>query len=101
MTSAERGTQGARTRSPVCVRCWLAAGLRVNTIAVDRMVPFTVYVGTNRGVYRGASTNRATWIWRTYNRGLPLADVNHLELHPTSGQNGRGHIWAQRLRGLH
>ena len=65
----------------------LPAGLRVNTIAVDRMVPFTVYVGTNRGVYRGASANQgATWIWNTYNRGLPLADVNDLEVHPTSGQ---------------
>ena len=40
----------------------LPTGLGVNSIAVDRMAPFTVYVGTNHGVYRGVSTNQgASW----------------------------------------
>lgn len=64
----------------------LPIGLRLNAIAVDRMAPFTVYAGTNRGVYRGTSTTGgATWRWSGYNDGLPLASVNDLEVHPKSG----------------
>lgn len=64
----------------------LPTGLPVNSIAVDRMAPFTVYVGTDRGVYRGVSTNEgASWSWSNYSNGLPLASVNDLEVHPTSG----------------
>jgi photosystem II stability/assembly factor-like uncharacterized protein len=60
--------------------------LGVHTIAVDRMAPFTVYAGTDQGVYRGVATNgSANWIWSTYNNGLPLAKMTHLEIHPTSG----------------
>jgi hypothetical protein len=64
----------------------LPAGLTAKTIAVDRMAPFTVYVGTNQGVYRGVSANQgATWNWTAYNNGLPLAIVTSLDVHPTSG----------------
>jgi len=64
----------------------LPAGLAANTIAVDRMHSFTVYVGTNQGVYRGASANQGTtWNWSFYNDGMPLAIVNSLDVHPTTG----------------
>jgi hypothetical protein len=64
----------------------LPAGLAAKTIAVDRMAPFTVYVGTNQGVYRGVSANQGTtWTWTAYNNGLPLAIVSSLDVHPTSG----------------
>jgi hypothetical protein len=64
----------------------LPPGLSAKTITVDRMAPFTVYVGTNQGVYRGASTNKgATWTWIAYNQGMPLAIVTSLDVHPTSG----------------
>jgi hypothetical protein len=50
------------------------------------MAPFTVYVGTNVGVYRGISSNQgATWNWSFYNNGLPLAIISSLNVHPTTG----------------
>jgi hypothetical protein len=64
----------------------LPTGVAVNSIVVDRMVPFTVYIGTNRGVFRGVSTNDgASWSWSNFSNGLPLVSVNDLEVHPTSG----------------
>jgi len=64
----------------------LPAGLSVNTLAVDRMAPSTVYVGTNRGVYRGFSDNGgATWRWSGYNDGLGLPIINSLHVHPKTG----------------
>jgi hypothetical protein len=64
----------------------LPPGLAASTIAVDRMAPFTVYVGTNVGVYRGISANQgATWNWSFYNNGLPLAIISSLNVHPTTG----------------
>jgi len=64
----------------------LPTGLSVRTVAIDRMTPLTVYVGTNRGVYRGVSMNEgATWSWTDYNDGLPLANVSDVEVHPTTG----------------
>jgi photosystem II stability/assembly factor-like uncharacterized protein len=64
----------------------LPTGLSVQTVAVDRMAPLTIYVGTNRGVYRGISSNGgATWSWTSYTNGLPLADVRDLEVHPITG----------------
>lgn len=64
----------------------LPTGLVADTIAVDRMAPLTIYVGTDRGVYRGVSTDHgATWSWSSYNTGMPLANVTDLEVHPTSG----------------
>jgi len=60
--------------------------LKVNTVAVDRMHPQTVYVGTNRGVFRGRSSDQGvTWTWTPYNEGLPMADVRDLEVHPRTG----------------
>jgi hypothetical protein len=64
----------------------LPTGLTATTIAVDRMAPFTIYVGTNLGVYRGVSSNQgATWTWSSYNGGLPPVALTDLEVHPTSG----------------
>jgi hypothetical protein len=64
----------------------LPAGLAAKTIAVDRMNPFTIFVGTNKGVYRGFSANQgATWTWTAYNVGLPLAIVTSLDVHPLTG----------------
>jgi hypothetical protein len=64
----------------------LPAELAVRTVAVDRMVPLTIYVGTNRGVYRGASSDGgATRTWTPYTNGLPLADVVDLDVHAITG----------------
>lgn len=64
----------------------LLVGLSINTIAIDRMAPSTVYVGTDRGVYRGTSTdNNSNWNWRSYNNNLPSLKVNSLHVHPQSG----------------
>ena len=64
----------------------LPAGLAASTIAVDRMAPFTIYVGTDRGVYRGVSIDQGVnWTWNSYNGGLPFPNVTHLEVHPTTG----------------
>ena len=58
----------------------------MNSLAVDPTASFTVYAATNRGVYRDASRNNgASWSWSSYNKGLPLAIVNDLEVHQTSG----------------
>jgi len=64
----------------------LPSALSVKTLAVDRMNPFTIYAGTNKGVYRGRSFDGGTtWSWSAYLNGLPLADVRDLEVHPISG----------------
>jgi hypothetical protein len=65
----------------------LPAGLTVKTVAVDRLVPQSIFVGTDRGVYRGRSSNQgATWTWASYNNGIPAAvDVRDLEIHPATG----------------
>jgi hypothetical protein len=64
----------------------LPPGLSVQTLAVDRMQPDTVFLGTGQGVYRGRSLNGgATWFWTPYNNGLPRPDVRDLEVHPTTG----------------
>jgi photosystem II stability/assembly factor-like uncharacterized protein len=65
----------------------LPSGLTVKTMAVDRMSPYTIYVGTDLGVYRGRSTNKgARWSWTLYNNGLPSAvDIRDLEVHSTTG----------------
>ncbi len=56
------------------------------TLAVDRMLPLTIYVGTNQGVYCGRTTDGGnTWYWTPYNNGMPGADVADLEVHPTTG----------------
>jgi photosystem II stability/assembly factor-like uncharacterized protein len=64
----------------------LPSGLSVSALAVDRMNPFTIFVGTNQGVYRGRSSNGgATWTWTPYMNGLPLADVREMDVHPMTG----------------
>ena len=68
----------------------LPAGLRVNTLAVDRLslAPgFTLFAGTPKGVYRGRSTDGgATWHWSKYDDGMPaVVDVRDLEVNPTTG----------------
>ena len=64
----------------------LPAGLSVKALAIDRMNPFTVYAGTNRGVYRGRSADSGvTWNWTAYMNGFPLADVREMDVHPMTG----------------
>jgi hypothetical protein len=66
----------------------LDPGLVVQTLAVDRLAPFTIYAGLDQaGVYRGRSTDGgATWSWTPYNNGLPNGlDVRDLEIHPATG----------------
>lgn len=65
----------------------LPANLHVKTLAVDRLVPFSLFAGTDRGVYRARSVDQGvTWTWSPYNTGLPAAvDVRDLELHPVTG----------------
>src|SRR5262249_52794035 len=55
-------------------------------LAIDRLLPQTIYVGTNRGVYRGRSFDGGnTWSWDAYSNGMPPANVIDLEIHPTTG----------------
>ena len=64
----------------------LPARLTVKTLAVDRMAPFIIYAGTNRGVFRARSfDNGVTWSWTAYNNGIPAADIRDLEVHPVTG----------------
>jgi hypothetical protein len=66
----------------------LPVGLRLRTVAVDRMNPFSLFVGiVQGGVYHGTSNDKGTsWRWRPYNDGLPAAvDVRRLLAHPTTG----------------
>lgn len=64
----------------------LPSGLGVKTLAINRMQPDTVFVGTGQGVYRGRSLDGGvTWFWTPYNDGLPRPDVRDLEVHPTTG----------------
>ncbi|MEP6878502.1 MAG: CARDB domain-containing protein [Nitrosospira sp.] len=64
----------------------LPVGRAVRTIAVDRNRRFTVYAGTDRGVFRGRSIDGGmNWFWVPYANGLPGADVRDLEVHPGTG----------------
>ena len=61
----------------------LASG---GALAIDRLLPQTIYVGTNKGVYRGRSFDGGnTWFWDLYSNGMPAANVIDLEIHPTTG----------------
>jgi hypothetical protein len=65
----------------------LPLNLCVAAIAIDPVIPSTVYAATNRGVYRGHGTGgNSAWTWTPYNEGLPPAgpDVRDLEVHPTT-----------------
>src|SRR5262245_25537005 len=64
----------------------LPAARQVKALAVDRLAEFTIYAGTDQGVFRGHSADRgATWSWTPYNNGLPLADIRDLEVHRGTG----------------
>jgi hypothetical protein len=65
----------------------LPQGIRVNTVAVDLMNPWTVIAGTTKGAYRGRSSDEGkTWNWTFYNTGMPAGlDVVDLEVHPKTG----------------
>lgn len=77
-------TEGTITATNITLN--LPSALSVKTLAVDRMNPFTIYAGTNKGVYRGRSVDGGTtWNWSAYLNGLPLANVRDLEVHPVSG----------------
>ena len=69
----------------------LPANLCVNTIAPDPLLEDTVYIGTNRGVYRGhnravGTGGRPNWRWASYNYGMPGADVRDLEFQAVTGR---------------
>jgi hypothetical protein len=65
----------------------LPTGRTVQTVAIDRNHRFTIFAGTDRGVFRGRSLdNGATWFWLPYDNGLPAqVDVRDLEVHPGTG----------------
>jgi photosystem II stability/assembly factor-like uncharacterized protein len=64
----------------------LEYGLYIRTLAVDAMAPFTIYVGTPRGVFRGRSqSNTDAPVWTSYSNGMPPADVRALRVQPTTG----------------
>lgn len=55
-------------------------------LAVDRLLPLTIYVGTNHGVYCGRTSDGGnTWYWLPYMNGMPAANVADLEVQPTTG----------------
>ena len=82
-----RGVGGAPGPfTPLAISAGLPGELTVNTLAVDAMRGFTIYVGTNRGVYRAHSADHgASWDWTDYNAGLPPADIRALRIQPTTG----------------
>jgi hypothetical protein len=62
-----------------------ASQLCVNALAIDPHIPRTIYAATNRGVYQGRSNaTGGPWVWAPYNKGLPLADVRDLTVHPVT-----------------
>ena len=64
----------------------LPPSLSVRALAIDRMNAFTIYAGTNQGIYRGRSIDSGvTWTWTPYMNGLPLADVREMEVHVRTG----------------
>jgi hypothetical protein len=65
----------------------MPAGRTVQTIGIDRNHRFTLFAGTDRGVFRGRSSDGGqTWFWLPYGNGLPsAADVRDLEVHPGTG----------------
>lgn len=83
-------TKGGRPYPPTAtdISGNLPENLCVNALAVDPVVPQTVYAATNRGVYRGrltGSRNGLGWVWTRYGIGMPPADVRDLEIHPVTG----------------
>jgi hypothetical protein len=59
----------------------LKPGLCVNALAIDPLIPRTVYAATTRGMYRGRSNaTGGPWVWESYNNGMARTDIRHLEL---------------------
>ncbi len=64
----------------------LPVDLRAQSVAVDRMHPRTIYLGTQRGVYRGRlATATGPWAWTRYGNGIPDPDVRAVHVHPATG----------------
>jgi len=64
----------------------LPGQLAVSALAVDRMNSFTIYAGTDRGVYRGRSMDHGdTWTWDAYMNGLPATKITRFQVHPVTG----------------
>jgi photosystem II stability/assembly factor-like uncharacterized protein len=66
----------------------LASGVVVQRLAVDAMVPLTIYAGTwMNGVFKASShTIGDPPIWSSYSIGMPpAADVRALRVHPATG----------------
>jgi hypothetical protein len=81
-----RDSPAPQTMSAVDITADLPSALPVRTMAVDRMAPWTIYAGTNAGVFRGNSSDGATWRWTPYNDGLPPGVlISKLEVQPKSG----------------
>jgi hypothetical protein len=58
----------------------------VRALAIDRNRPFTLYAGTDKGVFKGRSIdNGSIWFWVPYANGMPPADVRELDIHPGTG----------------
>ena len=79
-------SSGSISVKAVDITANLRSGVCVNALAVDAFTPGTVYAATNKGVYRrkGGAPARS-WNWRSYNDGMPSADVRDLEVHPITG----------------
>ncbi len=71
--------------------------LEIHTIAAHPTDESIVFVGTDKGVYRGMLSG-STWIWLPYNNGLPLVLISKLISLPTlfneirASTMGRG-VW--------
>jgi photosystem II stability/assembly factor-like uncharacterized protein len=65
----------------------LPADVIVSAVAVDRLRPGAILVGTtDRGVYRGRPGAAGTWHWERYSEGLPFAvSITRLLVHPVTG----------------
>ncbi len=71
--------------------------VEVYTIATHPTDEATVFVGTDKGLYRGTFSGN-TWIWLPYNNGLPLVSISKLVSIPLTGEVrastfGRG-VWS-------
>jgi CARDB protein len=74
--------------------------LEVYTIAAHPTDDSTVFVGTDKGVYRG-TVSAGAWAWTPFNNNLPLVAISKLISVPTAGEIrastiGRG-VWRVNL----
>ena len=59
--------------------------VEIFTLAVHPSNESTVFLGTDKGVYRGA-VSESGWTWTPYNNGLPLVKINKLLSLPLTGE---------------